>query len=240
MEEILQVEDIHKSFGTIQALRGVDLSLYKNELLAIVGDNGAGKSTLLKVIAGIYKPDFGKILIKGREVKFHNPMDARKMGIEMVFQDFMLCPDLDVVSNTFLGREITSYQFLNKKLMIKMLEERLKNFNFDIPDFKKKIKFLSGGQQQMVAILRALIFDPKVLLLDEPTANLSAAAAIEVMTFIKELIKAKNISGIFISHDLPSIIKYSDRILVMRHGRVIAERIPKETSATELVQLMRA
>mgnify|MGYP000105980524 CR=1 FL=1 len=240
MKEILRAENVRKTFGAIQALRGVDLSLYRGELLAIVGDNGAGKSTLLKVIAGIYPPDSGRILIEGKEVHFHNPMDARKMGIEMVFQDFMLCPDLDVVSNTFLGREITSYQFLNKKLMIKILKEKLKDLKFDIPNIKKKVKFLSGGQQQMVAILRTLMFDPKILLLDEPTANLSAAAAMEVMAFIKELIRARNISGIFVAHDLPSIIKYSDRILVMRHGRIIAERLPEETNTVELVQLMRA
>lgn len=237
--EMLRVEGVSKSFGAIRALSDVTFSLYRGELLAIIGDNGAGKSTLLKVIAGIYPPDSGKIFLERREVRFANPMEARRAGVEMVFQDFMLCPDLNVVQNVFLGREITSNEFLNNKLMKKILQEKLKALKFDIPSIEKKVRFLSGGQQQMVAILRALLFDPKVLLLDEPTANLSAAASEEVMSFIRQLIKMRNISGIYVAHDLNAIIKYSDRILVMRTGRIIAERLPSETNPMELVRLMR-
>jgi len=239
MEEILVLEDITKRFGAITAVSDVDLTLYRGELLGLIGDNAAGKSTLLKIIAGVYKPDAGRIILENEEVQFDSPMDARLRGIEMVFQDFMVCPELDVVSNVFLGREIAKGHFLRRKLMEKILKERLKELKFDIPSLKKKVKFLSGGQQQIVAILRTLLFNPKILLLDEPTANLSAMAATEVMSFIKELIKQRNISGIYVAHDLPSIIKFSDRILVMRSGKIVAERKPNETDPLELVKLMR-
>jgi simple sugar transport system ATP-binding protein len=238
-EEILGVEGVSKSFGAIRALSEVSLTLYKGELLAIIGDNGAGKSTLLKIIAGVYPPDSGRIFLEKREIKFRSPMDARKAGIEMVFQDFMLCPDLDVTQNVFLGREIVAGQFLNYKLMKKILKEKLKDLKLDIPSIEKKVRFLSGGQQQMVAILRTIMFNPKMLLLDEPTANLSAGASEEVMNFIRQLIKTRMISGIYVAHDLNAIIKYSDRILVMRSGRIIAEKIPRETNPVELVRLMR-
>ena len=238
-QEVLRVEHLTKRFGAIEAVSDVTMSLYKGELLAIVGDNGAGKSTLLKTIIGVYKPDGGKIYLDGKEVRFETPMDARRNGIEMVFQDFMLCPELDVVSNVFLGREITSNQVLRRKLMKKLLKKKLEEIKFELPDLSKRVKFLSGGQQQIVAILRTLMFNPRILFLDEPTANLSAAASAEVMSFIRSLIKERNISAIYVAHDLPSIIKYSDRILVMRTGKIIAERLPQETSPVELVKLMR-
>ena len=239
MEEVLVLEDITKRFGAITAVSDVDLTLYKGELLGLIGDNAAGKSTLLKIIAGVYKPDAGRIILENEEVQFDSPMDARLRGIEMVFQDFMVCPELDVISNVFLGREMTKGQFLKRRLMEKILKEKLKELKFDIPSLKKKVKFLSGGQQQIVAILRTLLFNPKILLLDEPTANLSAMAAMEVMSFIRKLIKQRNISGIYVAHDLPSIIKFSDRILVMRSGKIIAEKKPDETDPLELIKLMR-
>jgi len=239
MEEVLVLEDITKRFGAITAVSDVDLTLYRGELLGLIGDNAAGKSTLLKIIAGVYKPDAGRIILENEEVQFDSPMDARLRGIEMVFQDFMVCPELDVISNVFLGREMTKGQFLKRRLMEKILKEKLKELKFDIPSLKKKVKFLSGGQQQIVAILRTLLFNPKILLLDEPTANLSAMAAMEVMSFIRKLIKQRNISGIYVAHDLPSIIKFSDRILVMRSGKIIAEKKPDETDPLELIKLMR-
>ena len=239
MEEVLVLEDITKRFGAITAVSDVDLTLYKGELLGLIGDNAAGKSTLLKIIAGVYKPDAGRIILENEEVQFDSPMDARLRGIEMVFQDFMVCPELDVISNVFLGREMTKGQFLKRRLMERILKEKLKELKFDIPSLKKKVKFLSGGQQQIVAILRTLLFNPKILLLDEPTANLSAMAAMEVMSFIRKLIKQRNISGIYVAHDLPSIIKFSDRILVMRSGKIIAEKKPDETDPLELIKLMR-
>jgi simple sugar transport system ATP-binding protein len=234
---VLRLEGISKSFGATQALLNVDLTLHKNEILALIGDNAAGKSTLLKIIAGILKPDTGSIYVGGEKREFKSPMDARKCGIEMVFQDFMLCPNLDVVANIFLGREITSAQILNRKEMEKMLKSKLQEIGFDIPFLNRKARFLSGGQQQMVSILRTLMFNPRILLLDEPTANLSAAASEQVMRVVKKLSATTSI--IYVTHDLGSVIKYSDRIVVLRRGQVIAERKPQETDAVELLRLIR-
>ncbi len=239
--ETLRLEEVSKSFGAIQALSDIDFTLYGHEIAALVGDNAAGKSTLLKAVAGIYKPDKGKMFLEGREVEFKSPMDARKNGIEMVFQDFMLCPDLDVTSNVFLGREKTALQVLRKKEMEKVVRSKLEEIKFDIPFLRRKVKFLSGGQQQMASILRTLMFEPRILLLDEPTASLSAAASAEVMEFIRRL--KEKISIIYVTHDLPSVIKYSDRITVLRAGRIVAERKPREADPEvlthELIKLMR-
>lgn len=236
-DEILRLEKISKSFGAIRALSNVDFALYKGEISALVGDNAAGKSTLLKVVAGIYRKDEGKMVLEGEEVEFKSPMDARRSKVEMVFQDFMLCPDLDVTSNIFLGKESTTFQVLNRKEMEKMVKSRLEEVKFDIPFLKRKVKFLSGGQQQMVSILRTLLFEPKILLLDEPTASLSASASMQVMEFLRKL--KERISLIYVTHDLPSVIKYSDRITVLRAGKIVAERKPSEIDPIELVKLMR-
>jgi len=236
-DEILRLEKISKSFGAIRALSNVDFALYKGEISALVGDNAAGKSTLLKVVAGIYRKDEGKMVLEGEEVEFKSPMDARRSKVEMVFQDFMLCPDLDVTSNIFLGKESTTFQVLNRKEMEKMVKSRLEEVKFDIPFLRRKVKFLSGGQQQMVSILRTLLFEPKILLLDEPTASLSASASMQVMEFLRKL--KERISLIYVTHDLPSVIKYSDRITVLRAGKIVAERKPSEIDPIELVKLMR-
>jgi len=234
-EELLRVEDVSKSFGAIQALKEVNLSLYQNEIIGLVGDNAAGKSTLLKVIAGIYKPDEGRLILEGREVKFKSPIESRSSGVEMVFQDFMLCPDLDIICNVFLAREKTNYQILNRKAMEKAIKPTLGEIKFEFGSFRRKVRYLSGGQQQMVSILRACSFQPKIMLLDEPTASLSASASSEVLQFITKL-KERH-SMIYVSHDLPSVIKHSDRIVVLRAGRVVAERKPDETDPVDLIRL---
>jgi len=236
-DEVLRLNRLSKSFGAIRALSDVDFTLYAGEISALVGDNAAGKSTLLKIVAGIYRKDEGEMFLGGEEVEFKSPMDARRAKIEMVFQDFMLCPDLDVASNMFLGKEFTTFQVLKRREMEKMVKSRLEEVKFDIPFLKRKVKFLSGGQQQMVGILRALLFEPKILLLDEPTASLSASASMQVMEFLRKL--REKISMIYVTHDLPSVIKYSDRIIVLRAGKVVAERKPSETDPIELVKLMR-
>lgn len=235
--EACRLEDVSKSFGAVQALLNVNLTVYDKEILALIGDNAAGKSTLLKVVAGILQPDKGKLFIHGIEKEFKSPMDARKCRIEMVFQDFMLCPNLSVVDNVFLGREITYLQFLNSREMERELETRLKDIGFNFPFLKRKSKYLSGGQQQMVSILRTLLFDPSLLLLDEPTANLSAATSEQVMGFIRKI--KEKAAMIYVTHDLGSVIKYADRIVILRRGEIIAERMPQELDTNELLRLIR-
>ena len=221
------MRNIKKHFAAVQALRGVDLALHHNEVLGLVGDNAAGKSTLMKVLSGAYIPDDGHILIDGEPVHFSNPMDARHLGIEMVYQDYALSNNLDVVANVFMGREAVRFSLGPIKVMnfwymdqeTKSLLERLK---IDIPSVRQKVERLSGGQRQAVAIARATAFNAKVIIMDEPTAALSVAAIDKVLELVREL-KAQGSSIIMISHRLEDIYQVSDRMIVLRHGRKVCD-----------------
>lgn len=225
---VVEMRDIKKSFAAVQALRGVDLALYHNEVLGLMGDNAAGKSTLMKVLSGAYTPDEGQILIEGEPVHFSNPMHARRLGIEMVYQDYALSNNLDVVANVFMGREVVRYSLGLLRVMnfhhmdqeTKSLMERLK---IDIPSVRQKVERLSGGQRQAVAIARATAFDAKVIIMDEPTAALSVAAIDKVLELVRQL-KAQGSSIIMISHRLEDIYRVSDRMIVLRHGHKVADR----------------
>jgi ABC-type sugar transport system ATPase subunit len=225
---VVAMRNIKKNFAAVQALRGVDLALYHNEVLGLVGDNAAGKSTLMKVLSGAYTPDGGQIFIEGQPVNFSSPMDARRMGIEMVYQDYALSNNLDVVANVFMGREVVQYSIGPIRVMnfwymdqeTKSLMERLK---IDIPSVRQKVERLSGGQRQAVAIARATAFDAKVIIMDEPTAALSVAAIDKVLELVREL-KAQGASIIMISHRLEDIYQVADRMIVLRHGRKVSDR----------------
>jgi ABC-type sugar transport system ATPase subunit len=224
---VVEMRNIKKSFAAVQALRGVDLTLHHNEVLGLVGDNAAGKSTLMKVLSGAYDPDEGEIYIEGKQVHFSNPMDARRMGIEMVYQDYALSNNLDVVANVFMGREavrlslgpirVMDFQYMEQET--KSLLGRLK---IDIPSVHQKVERLSGGQRQSVAIARATAFDAKVIIMDEPTAALSVAAIEKVLQLVREL-KAQGASIIIISHRLEDIYQVSDRMIVLRQGRKVSD-----------------
>ena len=224
---VVELRDIKKHFGAVQALRGVDLALMHNEVLGLVGDNAAGKSTLMKVLSGAYIPDGGDIFIEGKRVSFANPMDARRMGIEMVYQDYALANNLDVSSNVFMGREVVRIKlgplgvmdFAHMEQETKALLERLR---IDISSVRLKVERLSGGQRQAVAIARATAFDAKVIIMDEPTAALSVAAIDKVLELVKEL-KAQGSSIIIISHRLEDIYRVSDRMIVLRQGRKVSD-----------------
>ena len=224
---VVEMRNIKKSFAAVQALRGVDLALHHNEVLGLIGDNAAGKSTLMKVLSGAYIPDEGQIFIEGEQVHFSNPIDARRMGIEMVYQDYALSNNLDVVGNVFMGREAVRFSFGPIKVMdfwymdqeTKNLMERLK---IDIPSVRQKVERLSGGQRQAVAIARATAFNAKVIIMDEPTAALSVAAIDKVLELVREL-KAQGSSIIMISHRLEDIYQVSDRRIVLRHGRKVSD-----------------
>jgi len=221
------MRNIKKSFGAVQALRGVDLVLNKNEVLGLVGDNAAGKSTLMKVLSGAYIPDEGEILIEGQPVHFSNPMDARRMGIEMVYQDYALANNLDVSANVFLGREVVKYrvgpfQVMDYHQMEEETRELLTRLNIRLPSVKQKVERLSGGQRQAVAIARATAFNAKVIIMDEPTAALSVASTQQVLDLIQEL-KDQGASIIIISHRLEDIFQVGDRMIVLRQGRKVCD-----------------
>jgi ABC-type sugar transport system ATPase subunit len=227
MTSVVEMRNIKKNFGAVQALRGVDLTLHHNEVMGLLGDNAAGKSTLMKVLSGAYIPDDGEILIEGKNAHFANPMDARRSGIEMVYQDYALANNLDVVANVFMGREVVRMKlgpigvmdYHHMEQETKSLLDRLK---IDIPTVRQKVERLSGGQRQAVAIARATAFDAKVIIMDEPTAALSVAAIDKVLDLVREL-KAQGSSIIIISHRLEDIYQVSDRMIVLRHGRKVSD-----------------
>ncbi|MBC8449030.1 MAG: sugar ABC transporter ATP-binding protein [Chloroflexi bacterium] len=222
---IVEMEGIKKSFGAVQALRGVDLTLYHNEVLGLVGDNAAGKSTLMKVLSGAYMPDKGHIYLDSHQVNITGPEESRRLGIEMVYQDFALANNLDVASNIFLGREAVQLNLgllkvMNKRRMEQEARRLMDRLKIDIASVRLKVENLSGGQRQAVAIGRATAFDAKVIIMDEPTAALSVAAISKVLDLIREL-KRQGASIIIISHRLEDIFEVADRVMVLRHGRKV-------------------
>jgi ABC-type sugar transport system ATPase subunit len=224
---IVELRQITKNFGAVQALRGVDLKLRHNEVLGLVGDNAAGKSTLMKVLSGAYIPDGGEILLEGNKVEFASPMDARRQGIEMVYQDFALANNLDVAANVFLGREAVTARFgpfevMDNRYMEQEAQGLLSRLKIEIASVRQKVERLSGGQRQAVAIARATAFNAKVIIMDEPTAALSVAAISKVLDLVRQL-KAQGASIIIISHRLEDIYQVSDRMIVLRHGLKVSD-----------------
>ena len=224
---IVEMRNIRKSFAAVRALRGVDLVLHHNEVLGLVGDNAAGKSTLMKVLSGAYHPDEGEILIEGRKVHLTDPLSARRLGIEMVYQDLALVNHLDVAANVFLGREVMSTKLgrigvMDQRHMEQETQRLLDRLKIDISSVSLAVQRLSGGQRQAVAIARATAFNAKVIIMDEPTAALSVAAIGKVLDLVREL-KAQGCSIIVISHRLEDIYQVSDRMVVLRHGRKVCD-----------------
>ncbi|MFC1996800.1 ATP-binding cassette domain-containing protein [Chloroflexota bacterium] len=224
---IVELRNIKKNFGAVQALRGVDLTLHQNEVLGLVGDNAAGKSTLMKVLSGAYIPNEGEILIEGKKTSFSSPMDARRQGIEMVYQDYALANNLDVAANVFMGREVVRLKLgplgvMNYPYMEQETQNLLQRLKIEISSVRQKVERLSGGQRQAVAIARATAFDAKVIIMDEPTAALSVAAIDKVIELIRDL-KELGSSIIIISHRLEDIYQVSDRMIVLRHGRKVSD-----------------
>jgi ABC-type sugar transport system ATPase subunit len=224
---IVEMRNIKKSFGGVQALRGVDLVLHHNEVLGLVGDNAAGKSTLMKILSGAYIPDIGEVLIEGKKAHITSAWDARQQGIEMVYQDLALANNLDVVGNVFMGREAVSLKLgplgvMDEHHMEQETERLLNRLKIDISSVRLSVESLSGGQRQAVAIARATAFDSKVTIMDEPTAALSVAAIEKVLDLVREL-KAQGASIIIISHRLEDIYQVSDRMMVLRQGRKVCD-----------------
>jgi simple sugar transport system ATP-binding protein len=234
---LVSLSGIRKTFGSHQALRGVDLDIRPGECLGLVGDNAAGKSTLSKVISGTYIPDGGTIAIEGEPVRFAGPADARARRIEMVFQDLSLCDHVDVIGNLFLGRELTKGPFLDQRRMLEEGRRMLDALEIRIPRLTAKVEKLSGGQRQAIAIARAASFDPKVLIMDEPTSALAVAEVEAVLALINR-VKARGVGVVLITHRLQDLFRVCDRIAVMYEGTKVAERRIGETNLEELVSLI--
>ncbi|MCL8025163.1 ATP-binding cassette domain-containing protein [Nocardioides bruguierae] len=233
-ESVLSLTGINKRFGAVQALTDVHLDVAAGEVVALVGDNGAGKSTLVKVISGVYQPDEGDITFAGRKVTVGGPSEAQALGIATVFQDLALCDNLDVVANLFLGQEKRRGGLIDEVEMEKESWRLLRTLSAKIPSVRIPIAGLSGGQRQTVAIARSLIGNPKVVMLDEPTAALGVAQTAEVLNLVERL-RENGLGVILISHNMADVQAVSDRIAVLRLGRNAAEFVTKETSTAELV-----
>jgi D-xylose transport system ATP-binding protein len=221
---LLQLEGISKQFGPVQALDRVDFAVSAGEVVGLVGDNGAGKSTLVKTIAGINSPDSGTIRFEGQEVSIGRPQDAVALGIATVYQDLALCDNLDVVANLFLGRELRApgvgaiSRQLDEVKMEHQTADLLSNLAVTIPSLRSEVGTLSGGQRQQVAVARSLLGEPKVVLLDEPTAALGVPQTRQVLALINKL-KERGLGVVVISHNLADVFQVADRIFVLRLGR---------------------
>lgn len=214
---VLSLRGISKSFGAVAALTDVDLDVSAGQVVAIVGDNGAGKSTLVKVLAGVHRADTGSVLFEDRPVSIAGPADAHALGIATVFQDLALCENLNVVENLFLGREIRRGR-LDEVAMETRSWELLRQLSAKIPTVRIPVASLSGGQRQTVAIARSLLGDPKVIILDEPTAALGVAQTAEVLNLIERL-RERGLGVIMVSHNMEDVRAVADRIVVLRLGR---------------------
>jgi simple sugar transport system ATP-binding protein len=234
---IVQMRGISKTFGAVRALIEVDLRLYPGEILGLVGDNSAGKSTLMKIMTGAYTRDAGEIVVSGAPVHFRSPHESRAAGIEMIYQDFALCGNMDVGQNIFLGRWPRKGLFVDRKTMYSEADAVLKRLKVDVNSVYQRVESLSGGRQQSVAIARAISFDPRVVILDEPTANLSVMATERLLETMLEL-KKHNVAQIIISHRLQDIFAVGDRVMVLKRGENVGERRIKDSSEQEVLELI--
>jgi D-xylose transport system ATP-binding protein len=216
-ELVLSLRGICKNFGAVSALTDIDLDVHSGEVVALVGDNGAGKSTLVKILSGVHRPNSGTIQYRGQEVSLPNPASALSIGIATVFQDLALCENLDVVANIFLGKELNPLQLDEVGMEIRSWK-LLNELSARIPSVREAVASLSGGQRQTVAIARSLLLDPKVILLDEPTAALGVAQTAEVLNLI-ERVRDRGLGVLMISHNMEDVRAVADRIVVLRLGK---------------------
>jgi len=235
---LLELKDVRKTFGAIEALRGVTFSVDEGSVVGLVGDNGAGKSTLMKTITGVYRPDGGDIRFNGVSLVGKDPGEIRRAGIEMIYQDLALARMRDVASNIFLGRELTrnvlGVKLIDTKRMRAEAEAMIARLGARVKSVTQMTGQLSGGQQQSVAIARALTFNPRLVIMDEPTAALAVREVEHVLDLIRNL-KSQGIGAILISHRLTDVFSVCDRIVVLRQGTVIADDATPDTSMNAVV-----
>ena len=233
-EPVLSMSGIGKRFGAVQALKDVAIDVHPGEVVALVGDNGAGKSTLVKIMAGVYSADEGQMIFDGEPVTVNGPKQAQDLGIATVFQDLALCDNLDVVANLYLGQEHTAGGTLDEVEMEKRSWELLRQLSAKIPSVRITIASLSGGQRQTVAIARSLVGDPKVVMLDEPTAALGVAQTAEVLNLVERL-RGRGLGVVLISHNMADVQAVADRIYVLRLGQNGAEFSIDDVTTEQLV-----
>jgi len=238
---ILELRGVSKHFGAVQALYQVDFHVAPGQVMALVGDNGAGKSTLIKSIAGIHTIDEGEVVFDGQPVTIHGPKDAAKLGIEVVYQDLALCDNLDVVQNMFLGREeLSSLRRLDETLMEKRATDTLASLSVTtIRSVRQTVASLSGGQRQSVAVAKAVMWNSKVVILDEPTAALGVAQTRQVLDLVRRL-GEQGLAVVLISHNLHDIFEVADTITVLRLGQNVAEYKRTEVTQTQVVEAITA
>jgi D-xylose transport system ATP-binding protein len=235
---LLSLRNIQKSFGAVHVLRGVDLDVRAGQVTALVGDNGAGKSTLIKGVAGIHAFDEGEYLFEGRPVHVHGPKDANALGIEVVYQDLALCDNLDVVQNMFLGREMGSVAALNEDAMEARARETLDGLSVrTVKSIRQQVASLSGGQRQTVAIARAVLWNSKLVILDEPTAALGVAQTEQVLKLVRRLAD-RGLGVVLISHNLNDVFQVADNIAVLYLGKLAAQVRRADVTSNQVVELI--
>ncbi|MGA2529949.1 MAG: ATP-binding cassette domain-containing protein [Acidimicrobiales bacterium] len=240
-EIVLEVQSVTKSFGPLSVLRGIDLTLHAGEVLGLVGDNGAGKSTLVKVLSGYSPQDSGRLLIKGQEVHFRSVEDATAHGIETVYQDLALIPQLPVFLNLFLNHEITRLgpmRILDKAKMRSLTRQYLDDINVNVPNINAEVGQLSGGQRQAIAVARATRSNADILLLDEPLAAMGARESRLIIDLVRGLASSRQVSMIIIDHNFAHLFELCDRVNVMQGGRITIDQLTRDTSLEQLTELM--
>lgn len=241
MEPLLSVKNLTKRFGGLTAVNQVSMDVFPGEVVGLVGDNGAGKSTLIKMVAGVHQPNEGEIYFDGKRVNVSNPSEARDMGIETIYQDLALAGNLDVAANIFLGRERKRrylggvVRTLDEKFMQQEASKVLQQLDVHFPSLTQKIDKLSGGQRQAVAIVRALYWHARLMIMDEPTNNLGVAEQAKVLDLIRRL-RDQGVPVLVISHTMRDIFAVSDRIVVLHRGRKVADKSTEDTNTEEIVQ----
>lgn len=241
-DAILRLDRVTKRFGGLTAVNDVSMAIDPGEVVALAGDNGAGKSTLIKMISGVYRPDEGHIYLSDREITLASPMEARSLGIETIYQDLALCENLDATVNIFLGREPTQpmlglFRQVDRKRMLRESQTVLDRLDIKIPNLRRPIRQMSGGQRQAVAIARAVYWNARLVIMDEPTAALGVPEQRRVHELVRTL-KEQNVPVIIISHNLQDIFAVADRIIVMRRGLKVGDVRATDVTADDLVGLM--
>jgi len=241
VSKLLEMKEIHKWFGKVYALKGVSFSVYPGEVVGLIGDNGAGKSTLIKILTGVLKADKGEIFFQGKKCKFFSPKEARAAGIETIYQEQSLAGDLSVTRNIFLGKE-----FLKKRMFLKLLDhekmkktsiELLSKLGLNLPSVDNEARFCSGGEQQGIAIARAMYFKASLVIMDEPMRNLGIKGKIKVIDFIK-MMKKKGVSTIFITHNLYDVYPVADRFIIISQGKKVHDAPKKELSPSKITEII--